>query len=82
MSDTYTIEQGIAAQRALRRALGMGEEAVRPDAFVRMLGDEIDAHRDAGRSWQDIAATIADAGAEIDAAAIERLHGRGGGRDG
>ncbi len=78
MTDTYSAEQGFAAQRALRDALDMGPARFDDADLVRMLGDEIDAHREAGRDWTSIAEAISRAtDANLPADRLEALHGGG-----
>ncbi len=55
---SMTLEQAIAAQRALREALGLGEERFPMPAFVGMISDELEQLHDAGRTDQEIAEMI------------------------
>lgn len=69
--DSFTLDQSIAAQKALRSALNLPEEMFPVEAFVGMVSDEIEQHRKAGKSDQDIAAIIEQAtGKRITAEAI------------
>ncbi|MGU3537362.1 hypothetical protein [Methylobacterium sp. A54F] len=69
--DSFTLDQSIAAQKALRSALNLPEEVFPVEAFVGMVSDEIEQHRKAGKSDQDIAAIIEQAtGKRITAEAI------------
>lgn len=69
--DSFTLDESITAQKALRAALGMPEEVFPVEAFVGMVSDEIEQHRKAGKSDQDIAAIIEQAtGKRISAEAI------------
>ncbi len=69
--DSFTLDESISAQKALRSALGMPEEVFPVEAFVGMVSDEIEQHRKAGKSDQDIAAIIEQAtGKRISAQAI------------
>ena len=80
MSDdpTFSAQQGYAAQSALREALGMGPASFAVKDLVRMLGDEIAAHRKAGHDWSRIAGIVSDAaGQTVTAQQIERNHGAG-----
>ncbi len=54
----FTLDQAITAQKALRSELGLGEESFPVEAFVGMISDEIDQHREAGRSDEQIAEII------------------------
>lgn len=51
---TFTINQAVAAQRALRAALNLGDEAFPLPAFIGMISDEIQLLREAGYSDQKI----------------------------
>ena len=65
---TFTAEQAVVAQRALRAALGLGAEAFPLPAFIGMISDEVQQMREAGRSDQDVIEIIANAtGQEIGA---------------
>jgi hypothetical protein len=55
---TYPIEEALKAQRALRRAAGMGEEQFPIEAFVGMISDEVEALRKAGKRDDEIARII------------------------
>jgi hypothetical protein len=57
----FTIEQAIGAQRALRAALGLGDEIFPLPAFVGMISDEIEQMREAGHSDAGVIRIIADA---------------------
>ena len=54
----FTIEQALAAQRAMRETLGLGEEIFPVPAFVGMVSDEIQQMREGGKSDREIAALI------------------------
>lgn len=55
---TFTLEEAMRAQGALRRSLGLGPERFPLAAFVGMISDEIQGLREAGRSDDEIAALI------------------------
>ncbi len=84
--DSFTLDQSITAQKALRSSLGLAEEVFPVDAFVGMISDEIEQHRQAGKSDAQIAAIINQAtGKSITAEAIaehyaspDRRHPHGG----
>jgi hypothetical protein len=70
---TYTLEQALKAQKALRDAAGLGPESFPVEAFVGMISDEIEALRSQGKSDEDIAGLIArNSGIDITAAEIAR----------
>ncbi len=69
--DSFTLEESIKAQKALRSSLGLKDEVLQPAEFVGMISDEIEQHRKAGKTDQDIAAIIEQAtGKRISAEAI------------
>ncbi|MRI56584.1 hypothetical protein D8770_21870 [Methylobacterium sp. DB1607] len=69
--DSFTLDESITAQKALRSALGLPEEVFEAPEFVGMISDEIEQHRKAGKSDEDIAAIINEAtGKRITAEAI------------
>ena len=73
--NSFTLDEAITAQKALRSELGLGEEAFPMDAFVGMISDEIEQHRKAGRSDEDIAEIIHKAtGKPMSADAIGRFY--------
>ena len=51
---SFTAEQAVRAQRELRAALGLGDEAFPLPAFIGMISDEIQQMREAGRSDQEV----------------------------
>ena len=55
---TYSIEDALKAQRALRTAAGLGEERFPIQAFVGMISDEVEALRKAGKTDEQIANLI------------------------
>lgn len=70
---TFSIDEAIKAQRALRQALGLGDERFEVSEFVEMISDEIEQMRNDGKSSADIVAVVADAtGHRIDPADIDR----------
>ena len=70
---TFTLEEAVRAQRALRAAIGLDDERFPVPAFVEMISDEIEQARAAGRSDADVAAIVADVtGHSIDPADIAR----------
>lgn len=56
---TYTVEDAVQAQKALRAFAGMEPETFPVEAFVGMISDEIEHLRTQGRSDEEIAAVIA-----------------------
>ena len=58
---SFTLEEAIAAQRAMRRNLGLDEETFPVPAFVGMVSDEIEKLRSAGRSDGEIADIVRQA---------------------
>lgn len=55
---TYSLEEALRAQRALRTAAGLEEERFPIEAFVGMISDEVEALRKRGKSDQEIAELI------------------------
>jgi hypothetical protein len=51
---TFTADQAVATQRALRAALNLPDEAFPLPAFIGMISDEIQLLREAGHADQDI----------------------------
>jgi len=58
---TYSAEDILRAQRALRSAIGLGAEAFPEPAFLGKLGGEIDQLRKIGKSGAEIEALISGA---------------------
>jgi len=56
---TYSIEEALRAQTALRTMAGLEPETFPVQAFVGMISDEIEHLRTQGHSDEKIAATIA-----------------------
>ena len=54
----YPVEEAIRAQKALRRAAGLGPEQFPIQAFVGMISDEVEQLRQGGKSDEEIAALI------------------------
>ncbi len=79
----YLVEDAIQAQKALRKAGGLGPETFPIQAFVGMISDEIEHLRQQGHSDEDIANLITtNSKIEITSAEIaqnyaspERRHG-------
>ena len=71
---SFVAEDIVAVQKALRAALGMGDELFTPEALAGMLRDEIAAMRTAGRSDEDIAAVVAQATGKPFAADLLKGH--------
>lgn len=69
-SKTYTIEEALKAQRALRSLAGLGPEFFPIDAFIGMISDEIEVLRKRGSTDEEIAAAIR-ASSEINITADE-----------
>ena len=55
---TYTLEQALQAQTALREAAGLDPERFPVEAFVGMISDEVEILRAQGKSDEDIAGLI------------------------
>ena len=55
---TFSADDAVAAQRALRQALGLPEERFPAQAFVSMISDEIEQMRAQGRTDQEVADVI------------------------
>ena len=55
---TYSLEEAVKAQKALRTLAGMGPEAFPIQAFVGMISDEIEELRKQGHGDEEIAKTI------------------------
>ena len=60
---TFTVEQALKAQQALRSMAGLSEEQFPVEAFIGMLSDEIEALRGQGKSDEEIAGLINGAAA-------------------
>ena len=72
---TFTLAQAMAAQRALRDELGLGEEAFPLPAFIGMISDEIQQLREAGRSDSEVLKIIQRAtGVALSEADLERFY--------
>ena len=68
---TYSIEEALQAQKALRAAAGLAPELFPIPAFVGMVSDEIEALRKRGYTDEQIARTVCQSSAiEITAAEI------------
>ncbi len=65
---TFSLEEALRAQRALRDLAGLQPERFPVEAFVGMISDEIETLRDQGRSDEEIAGTIS-ANSEIEISA-------------
>ncbi|WP_348263400.1 hypothetical protein P8935_02325 [Telmatobacter sp. DSM 110680] len=57
-SKTYSIQDALQAQSALRAAAGLEPERFPVEAFVGMISDEIEALRTQGQSNEQIASLI------------------------
>ena len=72
---TFSLDDAMRAQGALRRSLGLGPERFSLAAFVGMISDEIQALREAGRSDDEIVAVIqAATDRSIDPADLARFY--------
>ena len=58
---SFTLEESIRAQRAMRDRLGLGDEAFPVPAFVGMVSDEIEKLRAAGETDEGIAEIVREA---------------------
>jgi hypothetical protein len=56
--ETYSIQEALKVQEAMRTELGLKPERFETPAFVGMLSDEIEKLRDAGRSDGEIAELV------------------------
>jgi hypothetical protein len=56
---TYSVEEAVRAQKALRELAGLGPETFPVQAFIGMISDEVETLRRQGRSDEEIAQTIA-----------------------
>lgn len=59
-SKTYSIQDALQAQSALRSAAGLEPERFPIDAFVGMISDEIEVLREQGKTDDQIAGLIRD----------------------
>lgn len=57
-SKTYSIQDALRAQSALRSAAGLEPERFPVEAFIGMISDEIEALRKQGQSDEQIASLI------------------------
>lgn len=57
---TYSIQDALQAQSALRSAAGLEPEQFAIDAFVGMISDEIEVLREQGKTDDQIAGLIRD----------------------
>ena len=55
---TYSLQEALKAQRALRAAAGLGPEEFPIEAFVGMISDEVETLRSRGKTDQDIVRII------------------------
>jgi hypothetical protein len=55
---TYSVEEAIQAQKALRDMAGLAPETFPVEAFVGMISDEIEYLRKQGHSDEEIAGVI------------------------
>ncbi len=68
---TYSVEQAVRAQKALRQAAGLSPEMFPIQAFVGMISDEIEKLRSQGKTDTEIADLIkASSSIEITASEI------------
>lgn len=72
-AQTFTTDEAMRAQQALRAAMGLGPETMTPQALVGMLADEIDQLRKLGKSDADLARLLTEAiGNDFPIAALRR----------
>ena len=69
-SKSYSIEEALRAQNALRKLAGLEPEMFPVPSFVGMISDEIETLRKQGHTDQEIAQTIA-ASSSIDITAAD-----------
>ena len=55
---TFTLEQALKAQQALRDAANLPEEQFPVEAFIGMLSDEIETLRSKGKTDEEITSLI------------------------
>lgn len=55
---TFSLDEALKAQRALREAAGLGEEKFPVEAFVGMISDEVESLRKNGKSDDEIISII------------------------
>ena len=68
---SYSVEEALKAQKALRALAGLGPEAFPIQAFVGMISDEVEQLRSQGHSDDEIAKVIvSNSQIEITAAEI------------
>lgn len=67
---TYKLGEALKAQRALRDAADLGEEAFPVQAFLGMISDEVEALRKRGKTDDEIAEII-EASSEIKISGVE-----------
>ncbi len=80
---SYPLEQAVRAQKALREAAGLGPEMFPIQAFVGMIGDEIEELRSQGKTDEEIAGLIAsNSNIEITASEIAENYASPGHRHG
>ena len=71
MKKSYSVEEAIKAQKALREAAGLEPETFPIQAFVGMISDEVESLRKRGKTDEEIALIIQDnSSIEITAAEI------------
>ena len=72
---TFSVEEAVATQRALRGALGLQDERFPLPAFVGMISDEIEQMRQAGHSDDDVRAIITSTtGQTLSADQLQRFY--------
>jgi len=67
---SFSVEEAVKAQKALRTLIGLGPEAFPIQAFVGMISDEIEQLRNQGHTDDEIAKVIA-ANSQIEITAAE-----------
>lgn len=73
---TFSPDDAAKAQRALRQAMGLGDEVFGEQRFVALLEGEIAHLKANGKTSADIAAIVSEAiGRDVPAAVFERQHG-------
>ena len=72
-AQTFTTDDALRAQQALRAAMGLGPETMSTQALVGMLADELDQLRKLGRTDVELARLLTDAiGKDFPIAALRR----------
>ncbi len=74
MSEDFSIDEAIAAQRELRKQLGLLDERFGVSALIGMLSDEIEKLRAAGRDGEVAGATTRATGKSLSPDMVSRYY--------